>query len=131
MEHIVILLIVRQVGLHVHLKVNFTYEPMNFTYEPMNFTYEPMNFTYELFTPVSSIVIVDAVGHLVLSHLTLYLVAFGAQTAVYRFVNGMHIVDMYVQSLLSCEKFAANVAEVVVNLPWQTGLLACTSPCGR
>ena len=65
-----------------------------------------------------------AVGHLVLSKLTLYLVALGSHTAGERSVNRLHLVYMHVQSFLSCERFVANVAEVVVNLPWQTEPLA-------
>ena len=61
-----------------------------------------------------------AVGHIVLSKLVLYLVALGAHTALERSVNKLHLVYMHVQSYISCERFVANVTEVVVNLPWQT-----------
>jgi hypothetical protein len=56
-------------------------------------------------------------GHLVLSKLVLDLVALGTHTAGEYYIYRMHIVDMHVQSLLAGNKFDANVAEIVVNLP--------------
>ena len=53
-----------------------------------------------------------------LNKLALYLVAHNsAHDTGEWLVNRMNIVDMHVQSLLAGNKFDANVAEIVVNLP--------------